>query len=326
MSSTLTRWFNSQIDPLTKKPLNEVAKLHPEQAAVEYPFPLFDHKQMLLETFNNSCPEKISIGENIQSKKPQNSQATIPKQIKNLVAIYSAKGGVGKSTLTHQIALLLAKHNLKVGILDADIYGPNQTDLFSHNDKPEIDEGNFVPLKHQGVYWMSMGTLTTDPSTPVIWRGPMASRALKQLLSQTKWPPLDYLLIDMPPGTGDIQLTVMKEVALASSMVITTPSPLAYFDACKGFEMMQKLDIHVGGWINNMTHITCNHCQQVQSLHTADRPLQLKQIPAQCEIPLLTGSNQDFSTPLTPFLFDFFFDLSKKENNRGRNIPKIVVQ
>jgi len=326
MSLSLTQWFNAQVDPLSSTPLNEVAHLNTTEHVIEYPFPLFDRKQMLTTHFNTTAPETITVIEKIHSKKPQNSQAALPKPIKNIVAVYSAKGGVGKSTLTHQIALLLAKYGIKVGILDADIYGPNQTDLFSHTDKPDVDQGNFIPLAHQGVCWMSMGTLTNDPSTPVIWRGPMASRALKQLLSQTKWPELDYLLIDMPPGTGDIQLTVMKEIALASSMVITTPSPLAYFDACKGFEMMQKLDIHVGGWINNMTHITCNHCHNQQSLHTAEPPEQLKKIASRCEIPLLTGSSQDFSTPLTPFLLDFFSDLSKKENNRGRNIPKIVVQ
>ena len=314
MSLSLTQWFNAQVDPLSSTPLNEVAHLNTTEHAIEYPFPLFDRKQMLTTHFNTTAPETMTVIEKIHSKKPQNSQAALPKPIKNIVAIYSAKGGVGKSTLTHQIALILAKYGIKVGILDADIYGPNQTDLFSHTDKPDVDQGNFIPLAHQGVFWMSMGTLTNDEHSRHL-RGRWHHAPLNNYC-HTKWPELDYLLIDMPPGTGDIQLTVMKEIALASSMVITTPSPLAYFDACKGFEMMQKLDIHVGGWINNMTHITCNHCHNQQSLHTAEPPEQLQKIASRCERPLLTGSSQDFSTPLTPFFWTFSLIYLKGEQSR----------
>ena len=264
----------------------------------------------------------------LKAKKTQDRNALKPKTIKNIVPIYSTKGGVGKSTMTHQIARFAAKHGLKVGILDADIYGPNQTDLFDHYQGPEVDDGFFIPVLQHNVHWMSIGILTEDRNAPVIWRGPMASRALKQMLTQTKWPELDYLFIDLPPGTGDIQLTLMKEIAISSSIIISTPSILSYKDAAKGVLMMNKLNVSVDGWIDNMAFLSCPKCDCQINLAQTHAPDSLKAIKTQHQMPLLgpDAQTEEFEIHLKSFIFNFFLEISKKLDDRSSKIPKIIVQ
>jgi ATP-binding protein involved in chromosome partitioning len=185
-------------------------------------------------------------------------------QIKHIIAVASGKGGVGKSTTAVNLALALDKEGAKVGILDADIYGPSQGMMLGVpvGQRPEIkDEQKFVPMKAHGLQAMSMSFLTTE-STPMVWRGPMVSGALQQLIGQTLWQDLDYLIVDMPPGTGDIQLTLSQKVPVSGVVIVTTPQDIALLDAKKGIEMFRQVDIPVLGIIENMSTFKCPHCDE----------------------------------------------------------------
>lgn len=180
--------------------------------------------------------------------------------IKNIIAISSGKGGVGKSTTAVNIALALKQAGARVGLLDADIYGPNQPHMLGIKSEPEVvDEKFMLPIERYGLQTISFGNLI-DPDTPAVWRGPMVTKALQQLVFQTRWDKLDYLIIDMPPGTGDIQLTLAKQVPVSGAVVITTPQDIALIDARKGLEMFRKASVNVLGIIENMSSFQCTHC------------------------------------------------------------------
>ncbi|MBA1295341.1 iron-sulfur cluster carrier protein ApbC [Pseudomonas lurida] len=198
------------------------------------------------------------------------AQAQIPglANVKNVVAVASGKGGVGKSTTAANLALALAREGARVGILDADIYGPSQGVMFgiAEGTRPQVkDQKWFVPIESLGVEVMSMAFLTDD-NTPMVWRGPMVSGALLQLVTQTAWGDLDYLVIDMPPGTGDIQLTLAQKVPVAGSVIVTTPQDLALLDAKKGVEMFRKVNIPVLGVVENMAVHICSNCGHAEHL------------------------------------------------------------
>ncbi|WP_323846878.1 iron-sulfur cluster carrier protein ApbC [Microbulbifer magnicolonia] len=181
--------------------------------------------------------------------------------VKNIVAVASGKGGVGKSTTAVNLALALAAEGASVGLLDADIYGPSlPTMLGTEGARPQVREQKFfVPVAAQGLETMSLGYLMTE-DTPAVWRGPMASGALNQILTQTLWGELDYLIVDMPPGTGDIQLTLAQKATLAGAVIVTTPQDLALKDAIKGVEMFRKVSVPVLGIVENMALHTCSNC------------------------------------------------------------------
>ena len=188
--------------------------------------------------------------------------------VKNIIAVASGKGGVGKSTTAANLALALAREGAQVGILDADIYGPSLGLMFGVpvNTRPEVQQQKFfVPIEAHGVKVMSMAFLTTD-DTPMVWRGPMASGALLQLITQTAWGELDYLVVDMPPGTGDIQLTLAQQVPVAGAVIVTTPQDIALIDARKGIEMFSKVNIPVLGVVENMAMHVCSNCGQIEHL------------------------------------------------------------
>jgi len=198
------------------------------------------------------------------------AQAQVPAManVKNIIAVASGKGGVGKSTTAANLALALAREGARVGILDADIYGPSQGVMFgiAEGTRPQIREQKwFVPIKAHGVEVMSMAFLTDD-NTPMVWRGPMVSGALLQLVTQTAWDDLDYLVIDMPPGTGDIQLTLAQKVPVVGSVIVTTPQDLALLDAKKGVEMFRKVNIPVLGVVENMAVHICSNCGHAEHL------------------------------------------------------------
>ncbi len=201
---------------------------------------------------------------------PHKAQAQVPglANVKNVIAVASGKGGVGKSTTAANLALALSREGAKVGILDADIYGPSQGIMFGipEGTRPQVkDQKWFVPIKAHGVEVMSMAFLTDD-NTPMVWRGPMVSGALIQLVTQTAWGDLDYLVVDMPPGTGDIQLTLAQKVPVAGAVIVTTPQDLALLDARKGVEMFRKVNIPVLGVVENMAVHICSNCGHAEHL------------------------------------------------------------
>jgi ATP-binding protein involved in chromosome partitioning len=184
--------------------------------------------------------------------------------VKNIIAVASGKGGVGKSTTAVNLALALAAEGARVGILDADIYGPSQPHMLGVGQRrPDVvgEQGRqqMVPIIAQGIQSMSMGYLVTE-ETPMLWRGPMATGALQQLLMQTRWDNLDYLVIDMPPGTGDIQITLAQKVPVTGAVIVTTPQDIALLDAKKGIEMFRKVNVPVLGVIENMAIHICSNC------------------------------------------------------------------
>ena len=185
-----------------------------------------------------------------------------PAGVKNLIAVASGKGGVGKSTVAANLALALHQTGASVGLLDADVYGPSQATMFGLDQRAEADENQrLIPLESHGVRIMSMGLLTTK-ETPVIWRGPMASRLIQQFLSGVAWGELDYLIIDLPPGTGDVQLTLTQSVPLTGAVIVTTPQDVACTIAEKGLRMFQPVQVPVLGVIENMSYFVCSHCDE----------------------------------------------------------------
>ena len=191
--------------------------------------------------------------------------------VKNIIAISSGKGGVGKSTTTANLALALAAEGARVGVLDADIYGPSVPMMFGVSGKPESSDGKTMePLENYGVQLMSIGLLLNNPNEAMIWRGPMATQALEQMLRSTNWKDLDYLLIDLPPGTGDIQLTLSQKVPMTGSVIVTTPQDIALLDAKKGIKMFEKVGVPILGLVENMAMHVCTHCGHVEHIFGQD--------------------------------------------------------
>ncbi|NVK41622.1 MAG: iron-sulfur cluster carrier protein ApbC [Oceanospirillaceae bacterium] len=207
------------------------------------------------------CEVQVEIRQHVR---PHEAQGNLPNLagVRNIVAVASGKGGVGKSTTTINLALAMAHAGARVGVLDADIYGPSLGLMVGvePGTHPESDDGKyFKPIRTLGLQTMSMSYLI-DETTPMVWRGPMVSGALQQLLTQTHWDDLDYLFIDMPPGTGDVQLTLSQKVPVTGSVIVTTPQDIALLDARKGIEMFRKVDIPVLGIVENMSTHICSNC------------------------------------------------------------------
>ena len=196
----------------------------------------------------------------------QASLAAHPR-IRHIIVVASGKGGVGKSTTTVNIALALQKLGNRVGVLDADIYGPSMPTMLGVADvKPQLENEQFVPVDAHGMAMLSIGSLLDGDNTPVAWRGPKATGALMQLYNQTNWPQLDYLVIDMPPGTGDIQLTLAQRIPVTGAVIVTTPQHIALLDAQKGVEMFNKTNIPVLGVVENMALHTCSNCHHTETI------------------------------------------------------------
>ena len=186
--------------------------------------------------------------------------------VKNIIAVASGKGGVGKSTTAANLALALAAEGARVGVLDADIYGPSQPMMMGINRRPDsLDGKNMEPLENHGVQVMSIGFLVSQDEA-MIWRGPMATQALDQLLRQTNWRDLDYLIVDMPPGTGDIQLSLSQRVPMTGAVIVTTPQDIALLDAKKGIKMFEKVGVPILGIVENMAVHVCTHCGHAEHI------------------------------------------------------------
>ncbi len=212
-----------------------------------------------IETLEGVAAAQVDVTWKIVAHSVQKSLKPIGN-VKNIVAVASGKGGVGKSTVAVNLALALSAEGAKVGVLDADIYGPSQPRMLGVTGKPESKDGKTLePMNSYHLEAMSIGFLI-DEETPMIWRGPMVTQALEQLLNDTNWSDLDYLVIDLPPGTGDTQLTLAQKVPVSGAVIVTTPQDIALLDARKGLKMFEKVEVPVLGVIENMSTYICSKC------------------------------------------------------------------
>lgn len=242
------------------------------RVVIEPGFPCLGHHEELigavsaiLENLAGVNSVEVEISPEISSMSVQKGVKTLP-QVKNTIAIASGKGGVGKSTTSINLALALQAEGANVGILDADIYGPSQPRMLGYHGKPDSKDGKSVePNVSYRLQSMSIGYLI-DEETPMIWRGPMATGALEQLIRDTNWHDLDYLIIDLPPGTGDIQLTLSQNIPLSGAVIVTTPQDIALLDARKALKMFEKVNVPVLGVVENMSVHICSECGHAEHI------------------------------------------------------------
>ena len=250
-------------------------------------------------------PVNIKLEARVPSDQRISSQIKIP--VKSTIAVASGKGGVGKTTVAVNLAIALAQSGAQVGLMDADIYGPNIPIMVGINQPPRAVGERIIPLEAYGIKLMSMGFLV-PPDQAVIWRGPMLHNAIRQFLTDVEWGELDYLVIDLPPGTGDVQISLAQSVPLTGGVVVATPQPVALADVVKGITMFRRLDVPVLGVIENMSYFICPHCNQRTEIFAHGGAEQLAQelgVPFLGAIPLdvsirVGGDNGQPVTALAP--------------------------
>jgi ATP-binding protein involved in chromosome partitioning len=272
--SDLKEALAASIVPGIDQPLREVGRVREvtvgagrASAEIELGFPAATVREGLERYFADTLRTAASVEEaavNVSSKIAAHGVQPSLKPLQgvsNIIAVASGKGGVGKSTVAANLALALARDGAAVGILDADIYGPSQPLMLGlSHQRPTSEDGKTMnPLSAHGLQVMSIGFLI-DADQPMVWRGPMVTQALNQLLGQTRWHDLDYLIVDMPPGTGDIQLTLSQRVPVSGAVIVTTPQDIALLDARKGLQMFRKVSVSVLGIVENMSTHVCSNC------------------------------------------------------------------
>ena len=345
------------VDPVTQRDYEssgdvKTVKLDGNDVAVEivlgYPAKsLIDDVKRSIAGALKALPDvgkvSVSVTTNIVAHSAQAGLKLLPG-IKNVIAVASGKGGVGKSTTTANLALALAAEGAKVGILDADIYGPSQQMMMGLSGRPESVDGKTIePMEIYGVQTMSIGLLI-DVDQPMVWRGPMVTQALEQLLRDTQWKELDYLVVDLPPGTGDIQLTLSQKVPLTGAVIVTTPQDIALIDARKGLKMFEKVNVPILGIIENMSTHICSKCGHEEHIFgeggaqrmAADYGIDLLgQLPLDMRIreqvdsgrpTLVTDPDGDISRIYKEIARKVAARISSQKRDYGGAFPKIVVQ
>ena len=305
------------------------------------------HSEHIKAFFEKEIAEKtgqsvsVAVSTKVVAHKVQGQLHALPN-VRNIIAVASGKGGVGKSTTSVNLALSLLNEGAKVGILDADIYGPSLPTMLNSHEKPvSVDGKSMEPVLTQGLQTNSIGYLIADRDA-AIWRAPMAVSALAQMLKETNWKDLDYLIVDMPPGTGDIQLTLAQQVPVAGSVIVTTPQDIALLDARKGITMFEKVGIPILGIVENMSYHICSNCGHEEAIFGTDggkalaedegrtllgrMPLN-KKIREEADSGKPTATTQD---PLAKLYQEIAIKmaavLSLRERDKMAGFPKVVVQ
>src|SRR5690349_18485873 len=285
----------------------------------------------------------VNVAQKITSHAVQRGVKLVPG-VKNIVAVASGKGGVGKSTTAANLALALAAEGARVGVLDADIYGPSQPMMLGISGRPQSNDGKTLePLEAYGVQAMSIGFLI-DVDTPMVWRGPMVTQALEQLLKDTNWREVDYLIVDMPPGTGDIQLTLAQKVPVTGAVIVTTPQDIALIDARKGLKMFEKVGVPIVGIVENMSIHVCSNCGHAEHIFGAGGGAKMAEqygVALLGELPLDARIREEadggrptvVAAPESPRAKAYFAmarraaaALSRRARDRSALFPKIVVE
>ena len=316
---------------------------------LEFGFPIKTYKATVEKSIVEKLKDvvehdlRINIKQKIEARSVQKGTKPL-KEIKNVIAVASGKGGVGKSTTTANLAIALEQEGAKVGVLDADIYGPSQTKMLGSQGKPDTRDGKkMLPIISYNIQTISIGNLVEE-DTPMIWRGPMVTGALEQLLNETAWDNLDYLLVDLPPGTGDIQLTLCQKIPVSGAVIVTTPQDIALLDAKKALKMFEKVNVSVLGIIENMSMYKCSQCGHVEHIFGSDGGSTmakqygvdlLGKLPLDIDI----RKNADGGRPTTAFQPDseialdyreigmkMTAKLSMKAKDHSSKFPNIVVQ
>ncbi len=278
----------------------------------------------------NNNASSTNVEPPITKAAPTQASLAAHPRIRHIIVVASGKGGVGKSTTTVNIALALQKLGNRVGVLDADIYGPSMPTMLGVADvKPQLENEQFVPVDAHGMAMLSIGSLLDGDNTPVAWRGPKATGALMQLYNQTNWPQLDYLVIDMPPGTGDIQLTLAQRIPVTGAVIVTTPQHVALLDAQKGVEMFNKTNIPVLGVVENMALHTCSNCNHTEAIFGTgggEFIAEQYQVPLLGQLPLASGIRAQVDKGVPSVLADdefaqYYLDIAK---NIETNINKFA--
>lgn len=306
LKSDIEKLLASARDPFCDAPLGSLARVSDcvdgkdtLDVSIQMSYPVGDgadtlrtHIEDCLREYAGRRKLVVELGHEVSAATAQAKLSPL-QEVRNIIAVASAKGGVGKSTVAVNLALGMAALGAKVGILDGDIYGPSQQIMLGvpPDQKPDTQPPKYLlPIEAHGLQSMSIGYLLTD-KTPLAWRGPMVSGALQQMVTQTLWKDLDYLIVDMPPGTGDIQLTLAQKVPVAGVVVVTTPQDLALADARRGVLMFQKVKVPVLGLIENMSRYICPHCGEQETLFGSGGG---ERLARECKLPLLG------SVPLEP--------------------------
>lgn len=286
---------------------------------------------------------KVDVDWNIEAHSVQKSLKPL-ENIKNVIAVASGKGGVGKSTTAINLALALSMEGATVGILDADIYGPSQPRMLGVSGQPKSNDGKSLePMEAHGLQAMSIGFLI-DEETPMIWRGPMVTQALEQLLNDTQWRGLDYLVVDLPPGTGDVQLTLAQKIPVSGAIIVTTPQDIALLDARKGLKMFEKVEVPVLGVVENMSiHICsqCNHEEPIFGEGGGKRMAEESSVDLLGALPLdisireqVDGGNPTVAASPDSRISEIYRDIARKaaaklaskSKDYSAKFPKIVIQ
>ncbi len=271
----------------------------------EIPRTIFTEIHALLDPLLGG-PEKVKVGIDIKDPPAQGESGSAKQSlpgIKHIIAVASGKGGVGKSTVSANLAVALANQGLKVGLCDCDLYGPSIAHMFgvSERELTSDREENIIPIKAHGIQLMSMGFLLSE-SSPVIVRGPLATRYTQQFLKQVAWGELDVLVLDLPPGTGDIQLTIVQNVALTGTVIVTTPQEVALIDARKAVTMFAKVNVPILGLIENMSWFECDHGKRYHLFGSGggEREAKRLKVPLLAQVPINpeTCLNADLGTPI----------------------------
>lgn len=251
-------------------------------------------KQAAVQAIRGMVPGVKTVSVEMSSRVTRHEHRqknTVLPGVKNTIAVASGKGGVGKSTVAVNLAVALAKEGARVGLVDADVYGPSIPLMMGISGRPAIHNQRLQPLENWGVKVMSIGFLV-DPMQAVIWRGPMASGAVKQFMTDVDWGELDYLIFDLPPGTGDIQLTLVQTLPLTGAVIVTTPQDISLADARKGYVMFEKVQVPILGLIENMSYYVCRHCGQREEIFDnggGRRAAEELGVPFLGEIPIYTS-------------------------------------